>query len=248
MDSHNFEKLKLHLLATTNNYNNTPLHNTSNESYTDINLSNTTQLNETERQKDKENERTIELDQFFPIQEITLTPKLKSKFLEDYYNVNILKKYPIKSENWIYTIDDIFNQYLKSKTSKFNILKKFKNNPNIKLITCKQEEVFKEIDIDLQMIYIQDILSCLKSYMTMSLNSILYTTEEKQYTFDYLDTQSDSLLKLLGQTHLLRFIVQTPYIVSVFFDNNLTGENLLNYNIFKGVIEDFIIWFDRATV
>jgi hypothetical protein len=190
----------------------------------------------------------IEANSSFSISDIYLPQKIKNMIIDDYYNVNICKKLPVIPANL--SINDIIQQYLNSKATKFNIIKKNdiinKINPQFKLITSINEHVFKTTDLEMQLLYIKDIINMLKGFMIMSVNSIIYTTEEKLYTFNILESKEDTVLNLLGVTHLLRYIIQAPYIVKFFFSNNFANESSdHNYKVFSSIIEDLISFLDK---
>lgn len=210
----------------------------------------TSETNSSANVSNQEINELFEVDKDFPYKEITLSPKLNNILIEDYYNVHVLNKFPIKTDeiNWNFTINEIFSQYLKTKVSKFNIAKKFnKSNTSIKLLNCKEQELFKNIELELQIIYIQDIVASLKGFMKMRLNSILYNEQELEFTLNFLNSKNENLLSILGHVHLLRFIIQTPYLIKMFYNNDFTkDENRRNYQIFVCVIEDFLNWLEKV--
>lgn len=182
--------------------------------------------------------------------QINLPQKIKNIFIEDYYNTNILKKFSHipATQN----INSLIEQYLKSKNTKYNLIKKNdllnKINPHFKLITSSYDDTIRAIDLEIQMIYINDIFNNLKSYMSRSIETIIYSLEEKSYTFNLLDIKNESILNLLGVNHLLRFILQTPVIVKYYYGISEEGEkkeSVRQFLIFKAIIEDFIIFLDK---
>ena len=185
-------------------------------------------------------------DQSFNINELSIPKKLKNMITDDFYNVNILKQYPTIPSSL--SINDILQQYLKSKTTKYNLIKKndllHKINPNFKLINSRFEGFFKVIDFEIQMIYINDIINNLKDYMTVSVNSIVYNMEERINMFNIIDHKEDNMLNLLGVIHLLRYIVQTPYIIKYFYGSQI-DQNEFNYKVFISIIDDLLGFLDK---
>lgn len=188
-------------------------------------------------------------DPHFSINEIKLPSKIRMMLAEDYYKVNLQHKYPAIPASL--SINEIILQYLKSKITKYNLIMKkndiiHKCNPHIQLITSvSNEEPLRNVDLDIQMIYINDIINMLKGFMIMSVNSIVYSSEEKSYTFNILDNKEEGILNLLGVPHLLRFIVQTPYIVKFFHSNSTQPEVQENFAIFKSIVQDLVYFLDK---
>ena len=180
--------------------------------------------------------------------EIIFPVKLKNLMMEDYYNVNILKKYTILDDNNFYSIYQIIDKYLNRVQEVYRMYKKFeKSNPNNKLINIKDESCKMSEDLDSQIIYIKDILGCLCGYMSKSVVSIMYNDEEKKITLDILEKSNLNILKKLNSVHLLRFILQAPWLVKVFYNFDLSKQNEeYNYKIFLAVIEDFLSFLDKT--
>lgn len=194
----------------------------------------------------------IDNEEYNTFKNINIPTKINNIIIDDYYNINILNIYP--NIPAVTSISDIIQQYIKSKLSKYKLMKKnevfHKINPQFKLINSNKEEIFSNIKLDLQIIYIYEVINNLKNYMMNSVNYIMYTNEEKEYTLHNLNYKdNDNILNLLGVNHLLRFLIHSSYIVKYFYGIKTISldiyENEINFNIFISIIEDLINFLDK---